>query len=77
MEEGKKEREKRKIPQNCKHSTELQEPNVDPEVYNNIKMCDWIYTYTYIFIYTHTHKQYQNNSTKIKYNRLTQWTKET
>ena len=28
------------------NSTELQEPNVETEVYNN-KKCDWIYTYTY------------------------------
>ena len=27
--------------------TELQKPNVEAEVYNNIKKCDWIYTYTY------------------------------
>ena len=30
-----------------------------------------------IHIYIYTHKQNQNNPTKIKYNRLTQWTKET
>ena len=28
------------------NSTELQQPNVEAEVYNNIKKCDWIYTYT-------------------------------
>ena len=30
------------------NSTELQKPNIDTEVYNNNKKCDWIYTYTYI-----------------------------
>ena len=30
------------------NSTELQKPNVDAEVYNNNKNCDWIYTYLYI-----------------------------
>ena len=39
MEEEKKEKE---------NSTELQEPNVDAEVYINTKKFDWIYTYTYI-----------------------------
>jgi len=29
------------------NSIELQKPNVDAEVYNNNKKCDWIYTYTY------------------------------
>ena len=29
------------------NSTELQRPNVEAEVYNNNKKCDWIYTYTY------------------------------
>ena len=29
------------------NSTELQQPNIEAEVYNNNKMCDWIYTYTY------------------------------
>ena len=29
-----------------KKNTELQKPNVDTEVYNNNKNCDWIYTYT-------------------------------
>ena len=46
-----------------------QKPNVEAEVYNNNEKCDWIYTYT--------HKQNQNSPTKIKYNRLTQLTKET
>ena len=30
------------------NSTELQKPNVNAEVYNNNKNCDWIYTYLYI-----------------------------
>ena len=42
------------------NSTELQKPNVDAEVYNNNKNCDWIYT----------HNQNQNSPTKIKYNRF-------
>jgi len=29
------------------NSTELQKPNVEAEVYNNNKKCDWIYSYTY------------------------------
>ena len=29
-----------------------------------------------IYIYTHSHEQSENSPTKIKYNRLTQWTKE-
>ena len=29
------------------NSTELQNPNIEAEVYNNNKKCDWIYTYTY------------------------------
>ena len=28
------------------NSTELQKPNVNAEVYNNNKKCDWLYTYT-------------------------------
>ena len=51
------------------NSTELQKPNIEAEVYNNNKMWDFIYMYT--------HKQNENCSTKIKYNRLTQRTKET
>ena len=39
--EGKKEERKKE------NSTELQKPNVDAEVYNNDKKCDWIYAYTY------------------------------
>ena len=27
--------------------TELQKPNIEAEVYNNNKNCEWIYTYTY------------------------------
>ena len=37
MEERKKEKKE--------NSTELQKPNVEAEVYNNNRMCDWIYTY--------------------------------
>ena len=51
----------------------MQKPNVEAEVYNNNKECDWIYTHIYI----HIHKQNQNISTKIKYNWLTRQTKET
>ena len=40
MKEKKKKRKKKQ------NSTELQKPNVDVEVYNNNKKCDWIYTYT-------------------------------
>jgi len=29
------------------NTTELQKPNVEAEVYNNNRKCDWIYTYTY------------------------------
>ena len=29
------------------NSTELQEPNVEAEVYNNNRKCDRIYTYAY------------------------------
>ena len=28
------------------NSTELQKPNIEAEVYNNDRKCDWIYTYT-------------------------------
>ena len=28
------------------NTTELQKPNVEAEVYNNNRKCDWIYTYT-------------------------------
>jgi len=37
-EETKKEKKKEE------NSTELQKPNIDAEVYNNNKKCDWIYT---------------------------------
>ena len=33
-------------------STEPQKPNIEAEVYNNNKKCDWIYTYTYTYTYT-------------------------
>ena len=49
------------------NSSDLQKPNIEAKVYNKNKKCDWIYT----------HKQNQNSPTKIKYNRLTCWTKET
>jgi len=62
--------EERKKGKKEENSTELQKPNVEAEVYNNRK-CDWIYIYIY------THKQNQNSPAKIKYNRLTWWTKET
>ena len=41
MEEEKKKGKKKE------NSTELQKPNVEAEVYNNNKNCDWIYTYIY------------------------------
>ena len=31
------------------NSTELQKPNVDADIYNNNKKCDWIYTPTHIY----------------------------
>jgi len=31
-------------------STEPQKPNIEAEVYNNSKKCDWIYTYAYMAI---------------------------
>ena len=40
------EREKEKK----ENSTELRRPNIEAEVYNNNKKCDWIYTYTYTTI---------------------------
>ena len=40
--------EERKQEKDKRDSTELQKPNVEAEVYNNNKKCDWIYTYTYI-----------------------------
>ena len=42
------------------HPTELQKPNVEADIYNNNRKCDWIYT----------HNQNQNSPTKIKYNRF-------
>ena len=41
MDEERKRGKKKEI------SSELQKPNVEAEVYNNNKRCDWIYTYTY------------------------------
>ena len=43
MEEGRKEEKKKK-----ENSTELQKPNVEAEVYNNNKKCEWKYTHTYV-----------------------------
>ena len=39
--------EERKKGEKKENSTELQKPNIEAEVYNNNKNCDWIYTYTY------------------------------
>ena len=67
----KKRREKEKKTERKKkkeNATELKMPNIEADVFNN-KKCDWIYKYT--------HKQNKNSPTKIKYNRLIQWTKET
>ena len=41
MEEERKKRGKKK------KSIKLQKPNVEAEVYNNNRKCDWIHTYTY------------------------------
>ena len=38
----------RKKGEKKENSTELQKPNVEAEVYNNNRKCDWIYTYTHI-----------------------------
>ena len=38
--------EERKKGKKEENSTELQKPNVEAEVYNNNKKCDWRYTYT-------------------------------
>ena len=38
---------RRKKKEKKENSTELKKPNVEAEVYNNSKKCDWIYTYTY------------------------------
>ena len=43
----KEKRKKRKKKEKKENSTELQKPNIEAEVYNNSKKCDWIYTYTY------------------------------
>ena len=64
MEEKRKKEGKKKK----ENSSELRKPNIEAEVYNNIKS-DWIYTYT--------HKRNQNSPTKIKYSKSTQLTKET
>ena len=39
----------------------MQEPNVEAEVYNNNRKCDWIYTYTY----TPTNKTFQQKKSTI------------
>ena len=44
MEEERKKRGKKK------KSTKLQKPNVEAEVYNNNRKCDWIYTFTYMLM---------------------------
>jgi len=41
------EEERKKVGRGKENSTELQKPNVEAEVYNNNRKCDWIYTYTY------------------------------
>ena len=41
-----KKRKRKKNGRRKKNSTELQKPNIDAEVYNNNKNCDWIYIYT-------------------------------
>ena len=38
---------KLKLKKKMKNFTELQKPNIEAEVYNNNKKCDWIYIYTY------------------------------
>ena len=38
---------KRKKNKTQEKFTELQKLNIEAEVYNNNKKCDWIYTYTY------------------------------
>ena len=40
----------RKKGEKKENATELQKPNVEAEVYNNNRKCDWIYTYTYTAI---------------------------
>ena len=49
-EEWKKEKRNKQTKKQKENSTELQEPNVDAEVYNNNKMGDWIYTCAYTAI---------------------------
>ena len=39
--------EERKKGKKKENSAELQIPNVEAEIYDNNKNCDWIYTYTY------------------------------
>ena len=40
----------RKMWEKKENSTELQKPNVEAEVYNNNRKCDWIYTYAYTLV---------------------------
>ena len=42
MEENRQNEKKKK-----ENYRELQRPNIEAEVYNSNKKCDWIYTYTY------------------------------
>ena len=42
-----KKRKEKKRGEKKESSTELQKPNIDAEVYNNNKKCDWICTYAY------------------------------
>ena len=69
---GKRKKRKRKK-KTKKNSTELQKPNEVAGVYDNHK--NWlkilIHTDTHTPTNIYTHKQNQNNSTKIKHNRLT------
>ena len=37
------------------NSTELQKPNVEAEVYNNNKKCDYTHTHTHAHTYIYTH----------------------
>ena len=40
-------KKKTEVKKEKENATELQKPNIETEVYNNNKKCDWIYTYTY------------------------------
>jgi len=56
MEEDRQNEKKKK-----ENYRELQRPNIEAEVYNNNKKCDWIYTYTY----TPISKIKQSNKNKV------------